>query len=63
MENIHFRAKIKEIQAKLMTGVCTNEQAKKEAQPYIDEMNNKGKKIAAEHGRKHKDFTFGYLMR
>jgi hypothetical protein len=36
---------------------------KQELQPYIDEMNRRGKEIAKEHGTKFKEFTFTYLVR
>ena len=60
--NIDFRAKIKDIRARMLSGMDID-LAEKEAQPYIDEMNKKGKEIARKYGMRHKNFTFGYLMR
>ena len=41
----------------------TYDEAKKEAQPIIDEMNEKARAIAKKWGRKHTNFTFGALIR
>ena len=58
-----YRAQINNIRVKLMTGAIDYETAKVEAMPIIAEMNKKGAEIAKKYGRKHKPFTFGYLMR
>jgi hypothetical protein len=58
-----YRSQILQIRSEMLRGRMTIEEAKKAAQPLIDEMNIKGEKIAKEHGRKFRKFTFGYLMR
>ena len=58
-----YRAKLHEIRGRMLIGALTVEEAKEEAQPFIDEMNAKARIIAEEYGRRHKNFTFGYLMR
>ena len=47
----------------MLRGELTYDEAKKEAQPIIDEMNKIGREIAAKYGKRHSNFTFAYLMR
>lgn len=63
MSGTDYRNKIELIKMKMLYGSLTYEEAKVEAQPIIDEMNQKAKEIAHRHRRKHKSFTFGTLMR
>lgn len=58
-----YQNKLNLIKAKMMRGDLTYDEAKKEAQPIIDEMNKIGREIAAKYGRRHSNFTFAYLMR
>ena len=51
------------IRDKFLNGYLTYDEAKKEAQPIIDEMNEKARVIAKKWGRKHTNFTFGALIR
>jgi len=57
------RAKLDEIRSRMNRGLLSVVEAKAEAQPIIDQMNHTAERIAKEHGRKFKKFTFGYLMR
>lgn len=58
-----YRAKIEQIKANLIMGIITYDEAKKQAQPIIDEMNVKGLEIAKKYNRKFRPFTFTGLMR
>jgi len=58
-----FTDKLGLIKLKMLSGVLTYEEAKKEAEPIINEMNQIAKKIAKKFGRKHFEFTFSGLMR
>ena len=58
-----YRNKILKIRSDMQHGNITIDEAKVLAQPLLDEMNAKGEKIAKEHGRKFRKFTFGYVMR
>lgn len=58
-----FREQINEIRNEMLSGRLTYDEAKAKAQPIIDEINQKGREIAAKYGKKHHDFTFAYLMR
>lgn len=60
---IHNRQMIEDIKYRLKRGEITLEEAKRRAQPVINEMNEKGKKIAKEFGKRHNPLTFTYLMR
>lgn len=57
------RAKIAEIRMKLLRGVITYEEARKDAEPYLQHMNRRGAEIAKEYGCKFKPVTFAALMR
>lgn len=63
MSGQEYRNKINEIRSKMLSGVLSYDEAKAEAQPIIDEMNELGRKIAAKYGKKHTNFTFATLMR
>ena len=63
MTGHEYRAKLGQIKGKMLRGELTYDEAKKEAQPIIDEMNKLGREIAAKYGKRHTNFTFGYLMR
>lgn len=58
-----YRGKLQKIRQDLLLGRFDYKQAKELAQPIIDEMNLKANKIAKEYGKRHKPFTFNYLMR
>ena len=51
------------IRDKFLNGYLTYDEAKKEAQPIIDEMNEKARAIAKKWGIRHTNFTFGALIR
>lgn len=59
----HYADAISKIRAKLIHGVISYEEAKKEATPIIAEMNKIGREIAAKYGKRHSNFTFSSLMR
>lgn len=58
-----YQNKINQIRGKMLRGELTYDEAKKEAQPIIDDMNKIGREIAAKYGKRHSNFTFAYLMR
>ena len=58
-----FRNIINEIRDAMLSGKITYDEAKVRAQPFIDEMNEKARAIAAKYGKKHQGFTFASLMR
>ena len=47
----------------MQIGIIDYYEAKKEAEPIIEEMNAKGKEIAKQFGQRFKPFTFAYLIR
>lgn len=63
MTGIYLKNKIDDIKRKLACGLVDYEQAKKEAQPIIDEMNRLGSEVAKKFGKKFVSFTFSKLMR
>ena len=58
-----YREKINEIKYKMQIGLITYYEAKAEAEPIIEEMNEKGKVIAKKYNQKFKPFTFASLIR
>lgn len=58
-----YRGIMAKIKAEMLAGKLTVDEAMIKAQPFINEMNQKAAKIAKEYGKKHKPFTFGYIMR
>jgi len=58
-----FRDELSVIRREMLAGKLTVEEAKKVAQPIIDEMNARGAKVAKEFGRTFHKLTFGYIMR
>ncbi len=54
---------ILEIRRAFLRGDITLDEAKKRLRPVIDDMNERGEKIAKQYGRKFRKFTFGYLFR
>ena len=63
MTGIYLRNKIQDIRTKLACGYIDYDQAKKEAQPLINEMNRLGMEVAKKFGKKFHKFTFVTLMR
>ena len=63
MTGIYLRNKIEDIKRRLARGLIDYDQAKKEAQPIIDEMNRLGSEVAKRFGKKFVGFTFSKLMR
>ena len=57
------RKKLYEIKMKLLSGIISYDEAKVQAQPYIDNLNTKGRDIAKKHGRKYVNTTFSNQMR
>lgn len=57
------RENLYRIKMLLVTGNITYEQAKEEAKPFIDELNEKGQEIAKKYGRKFVKTTFSQQMR
>ncbi|ATN95029.1 hypothetical protein [Leptospira phage LE4] len=58
-----LREKIAEIRIKYLSGEFTYEQAKKTAEPLIDQFNAKAKEIAKKHKRKPLKVSFVGMMR
>lgn len=63
MTGNYLRNKIQDIKTRLACGYIDYEQAKKEATPFIDEMNRLGAEVAKKFGKKFSKFTFVSLMR
>lgn len=63
MSGADYRNILETIKIKMLHGYLTYDEAKAEAEPIIEEMNQKAKDIALRHRRKHKKFTFSSLMR
>lgn len=59
----HYADAISKIRAKLIHGVISYDEAKKEAAPIIAEMNKIGAEIAKKYNRRPTIFTFSSLMR
>ncbi len=57
------RDKIQFIKAEFMAGGITYDEAKAKAQPVIDEMNLVAKRVAKEHGMRHKPISFINVFR
>lgn len=60
---MEIRAQVQMIRARYQHGEITLDQAQAEVQPYLDEMNASGKRIAKEFGKKFRPLTFGYIFR
>lgn len=58
-----FYNQIEDIRIRMNRGLISYDEARKTAQPIIDQMNEIGKKIAAKYGKRHTNFTFASLMR
>jgi hypothetical protein len=57
------RERIFDIRRKLLTRAFSYDQARIEAAPIIESMNNQARTIAKKHGKGFKGFTFSSLMR
>ena len=57
------REKIQDIRRRLLRGAIDYEQARDEAQPIIDAINEKSAEIAKRHNMKAKKMTFAGIMR
>ena len=62
MEYIELDA-LNGIKARLLAGELTYNEAKAKAQPFIDLLNDKGKRIAKKHKRRFAGFSFTSFMR
>jgi len=60
---MEYRDQLKEIRRDFLFGAITDQQARELAQPIIDKMNERAKEVAKEFGKRHKPFTYSYLMR
>lgn len=58
-----YRGQIEAIRHAMNSGEISYDEARIKAQPIIDEMNVKARKVAEKFGKKHTNFTFNYLMR
>jgi hypothetical protein len=58
-----YRATIEKIRFSYLKGEIDLDEARAKVMPLLKEMNAKGEKIAKEHGRKFRPFTFGYIFR
>ena len=58
-----YRTKINRIKSDYMSGMKTYDQAKKEVEVLLTDMNIKGAKIAKKFGKNYKKLTFGYVFR
>lgn len=57
------RKALYEIKMELLAGLITYDEAKIQAKPFIDTLNEKGKTIAKKHGRRFVETTFSQQMR
>jgi hypothetical protein len=57
------RVALYEIKMKLLSGIISYEEAKKQSIPFIEELNIMGKNIAKKYGRKFLPTTFSQQMR
>lgn len=51
------------IKAELLHGAITIDEAKEKAQPFLDEMNEKARKIAKKYKRRFRPFTYNNTIR
>jgi hypothetical protein len=58
-----LRAKVIEIKYRMAFNGLSYDEAKKELQPYLDEANKKGFKIAKKYNKKFNKLTFSYVTR
>ncbi len=58
-----YRAKIRDIRARLLVGEIDHKTAKTEAMPIIAEMNARGAEIAKKYGQRYRPLSFAALMR
>lgn len=57
------RQRLERIKARMDTGQITYQQAREEAQPIIDWVNNRAEEVAKKYGKKPIKLDFTYLMR
>lgn len=57
------RAQIGYIRCRLITGLISYDEAKRQAKPILDQMNAAGARIARNHGVKYKPLTFTSIFR
>jgi hypothetical protein len=57
------REELYTIKMKLLSGIISYDDAKIQAQPFIDLLNKKGKEIAKKHSRRFVETTFSSQMR
>lgn len=57
------RKALYEIKMKLLSGLITYDEAKAQAKPFINALNEKGRQIAKKHGRRFVETTFSQQMR
>lgn len=60
---MEFRSNIQFIRSQYLKGVITLDDAKASIKPMLEIMNERGVKIAKEHGKKFSKLTFGYVFR
>lgn len=63
MNGQDLRDKITEIRNAMLSGLLSYDEAREKAQPIIDEMNKRGREIAAKYGKRFRGFSFASLMR
>lgn len=61
--DMDYRDKIEKIRMKYLKGQISLKMAEDDVRPLLREMNEKGTKIAKEHGKKFHKLTFGYIFR
>lgn len=62
MNTVNLRGKVQQIKNKMLNGM-PYEDAKKELQPYLDNANAIGAKIAKKYNKKFNKLTFSYVTR
>ena len=57
------RERLFDIRGRLIVGIITYDEAKKEAEPIINELNKKGQEIAKKHKKQFHGLNFSGIMR
>ena len=58
-----YRKQLQEIKIRFMVGEISYAKSIELSSPIINKMNQKARAQAKKYGKKHRDFTYGYLMR
>ena len=61
--NVEYRQYFFDLRGRILAGQISMDDAEKEAEPKMREMNAKGKEIAKKHGKRFHGFAFASLIR